>query len=218
MSKFNKYTILYIFVSLFLFWFIMKWFSYLIRNFYIIDLREGFDPNALPYYDTNSPLYSHSVDLPINTEFSCKNFCGPTATCSITGEQCLADIDCYGCQPPISKPPQYLTTKQVKPYDDAGRLIYNQNPQYSELTTDIGTFAAFYKPGSKYNTTPQMYLGIDKWTKSFNYGLDLEDDKLTYEYSAAPKPYRFLPTYPVTQTATGLFYDTGPTASNAYLA
>jgi len=43
--------------------------------------------------------YSDNVDLPINTKYSCKNMCGPHATCSLTGEQCTSDIDCYGCQP-----------------------------------------------------------------------------------------------------------------------
>jgi hypothetical protein len=220
MSKLNyKYTILYTFVSLLLFWLIMKWLYFLTNNYYLTNkknnnLVESFDTNSLLYYDTNSSLLSKSVDLPINTRLSCSNFCGPKGTCAITGTQCLADIDCYGCSPKLDKPPEYLTTTQVKPYFGSGALIYNQNPQYSELTTDIGTRASLYNLGSN---TPKMYLGVDKWTKSFNYGLKLADDKLTYQYSVAPEPYRFLPTYPVTETATGLFYDTGPTASNAYL-
>lgn len=41
---------------------------------------------------------SHTVDLPINTTVDCKNMCGPLNRCSITGEQCTSDIDCYGCQ------------------------------------------------------------------------------------------------------------------------
>ena len=42
---------------------------------------------------------SHTVNLPINTTFSCKNVCGSLNRCLITGEQCSSDIDCYGCQP-----------------------------------------------------------------------------------------------------------------------
>ena len=30
--------------------------------------------------------YSDTVDLPINTKYSCKNMCGPQAICSLTGE------------------------------------------------------------------------------------------------------------------------------------
>jgi hypothetical protein len=209
LSKLNyKYTILLTFVSLLLFWSIFTWFSYLVKNFYIIDttyIKEGY-----------SDLFSHSVDLPINTKYSCSNFCGPNATCAITGEQCLADIDCFGCQPPITKPPNYLLTKVVS-YFGSGPLIYNQNPQYSKLTTDIGTRASFYTQNSKNNNIPKMYLGLDKWTKSFNYGLNLADDKLTQKYSASPNSLEFIPKYPITKSVTGLFYDTGPTASNASL-
>jgi hypothetical protein len=193
LSKLNyKYTILLTFVSLLLFWSIFRWFSYLVKNFYVIDttlIKEGY-----------KSLFSHSVDLP----------------CAITGEQCLADIDCFGCQPPVTKPPNYLLT-EVDSYFGSGPLIYNQNPQYSKLTTDIGTQASFYTQNSKNNNIPKMYLGLDKWTKSFNYGLKLADDKLTQKYSASPNSLQFIPTYPVTESVTGLFYDTGPTASNAYL-
>lgn len=180
------------------------------------NLKEGFDPNALLSYDSNSPKLSHSVDV-VNERYSCSNFCGPQSQCALTREQCTSDVDCKGCQPIISEPPKYLTTTEVKPLDDAGKLTWNQTPQYSSLTTDIGTFASYVKPGSLDNEVPTPYQGVDRWTKSFNYGLKLADDKLTYDYSPEPEEYRILPTYPVTKTATGLFYDTGPTASNARL-
>jgi hypothetical protein len=180
------------------------------------NLKEGFDPNELLTYDTNSPKLSHSVDV-VNERYSCSNFCGPKAQCALTREQCSSDIDCKGCQPIISEPPKYLTTTEVKPLDDAGNLTFSQTPQYSSLTTDIGTFASYVKTGSLDNEVPTPYQGVDTWTKSFNYGLKLADDKLTYDYSPAQEEYRILPTYPITKTATGLFYDTGPTASNARL-
>ena len=182
----------------------------------VSNLKEGFDPNALLTYDTNSPKLSHSVDV-VNERYSCSNFCGPKAQCALTREQCTSDVDCKGCQPIISEPPKYLTNTEVKPLDDAGNMTFNQTPQYSSLTTDIGTFASYVKPGSLDNEVPRPYQGVDTWTKSFNYGLKLADDKLTYDYSPAQEEYRILPTYPVTKTATGLFYDTGPTASNARL-
>lgn len=176
--------------------------------------KEGFDPNELLDYDTNNPAYSHSVDLPINTRYSCKNFCGPKAQCLITREQCTSDIDCEGCQPNIPPPPAYLTETDILPYNDAGRLIYNQNPQYSALTTDIGTNAAIIDKDAK---VPKPYLGVDVWTKSFDVGTRLFDDKMAWKFSAAPEEYRYIPTYPKTETVTGLFQDIGPTAANAYL-
>lgn len=40
---------------------------------------------------------------------------------------------------------------------------------------------------------------------------------MTYQYSAAPGFMTDLPSYPVTESVTGLFKDYGPTASNATL-
>jgi hypothetical protein len=206
--KFPK-NIKYIVVTLIIF---ILFYLYINRNF----LKEGFDPNALLTYDSNSPKYSHNVDV-VNNKYSCSNFCGPKSQCAITREQCTSDVDCYGCQPPITEPPKYLTTTEVKPLNDAGKLTWNQTPQYSSLTSDIGTRASYVKPGSLNQEIVRPYEGYDWWTKSFNYGLSLADKKLVYEYSPEPEDYRTIPVYPITRSATGLFYDTGPTASNANL-
>lgn len=196
-----KYIVMIIFIVLFL---------------YIINSRakEGFDPNALVTYDSNSPKNSHNVDV-VNNPYSCSNFCGPKATCIKTGEQCTSDVDCQGCQPPITAPPKYLTDTEVKPLDDAGKLTWGQTPQYSSLTSDIGSRATYAKPDSLNEEIVRPYEGYDRWTKSFNYGLELADKKLIYQYSPEPEEYRSMPIYPVTRSATGMFYDTGPTAANA---
>jgi hypothetical protein len=159
--------------------------------------------------------YVEGFRLPLNTRYSCNNFCGPKGRCIKTGEQCLADIDCYGCEN-INKrnneEKEEIEEKEENMEINGGTLV---SPiEVSKLTTDIGTQSYIYNKDAK---TPQMFLGIDKWTKTFNYGLTLEDDKLTMQYSSAPEAYRFLPTYPVSETVTGLFYDTGPSASNIYL-
>ena len=88
---------------------------------YIINsnLKEGFNPNALLTYDSNSPKNSHNVDV-VNNEYSCSNFCGPQSQCAITREQCTSDVDCQGCQPPITAPPKYLTA-EVKPLNENGK-------------------------------------------------------------------------------------------------
>ena len=178
--------------------------------------KEGFDPNALLTYDSNSPKNSHNVDVVNNTN-NCSNFCGPRSQCALTREQCTSDVDCQGCQPIIDAPPKYLTSTEVKPLNDAGKLTWTQTPQYSTLTTDIGTEAAYVIPGSKEAEIIRPYEGYDMWTKSFNFGLSLADKKLVYDHSPEPEEYRSIPVYPITITATVLFYDTGPTASNASL-
>lgn len=177
-------------------------------------IKEGFNSNKLLHYNTNNPLYSHSVDLPLNTRYGCKNFCGPKSQCLITRTQCTSDIDCTGCQPIIKPPPKYLTETDIMPYNGSGPLIYNQNPQYSALTTDIGKTAKIINKNAK---VPKPYLGVDIWTESYDEGTKLFDDKLVWKFSSAPEKYRFIPTYPKTETVTGLFEDVGPTAANAYL-
>lgn len=201
-SRNIKYIAIIIFILFFL---------YIINSYSYAYSKEGFNPNALLTYDSNSPKNSHNVDV-INNPYSCSNFCGPKATCIKTGEQCTSDIDCYGCQPPIKPPPKYLTDIEVKPFI----ITKNQGSQYSTLTSDIGSRATNYLKSDSINEDIiRPYEGYDKWTKSFNYGLELADKKLIYQYSPAPKEYRSMPIYPVTISATGLFYDTGPTAANA---
>ena len=68
---------------------IFGYIHFLTKNDYIVE----------SYQDRGLSDTSHSVDLPLINTYSCQNFCGPTARCSITGQQCAADIDCLGCNP-----------------------------------------------------------------------------------------------------------------------
>jgi hypothetical protein len=207
-------------------WLIINWFRYLSNNYYILKgtktgKREGFEPNtyeSIAYDNPNTPLTTHTVDLPINTNFTCTNFCGPTNKCSKNSEvQCSTDVDCwkFGCQA-LLKPP---TKKQVEdvefdaePDNDAGILTFNQTPQYSVLTTDIGTQATVINTDE---ALPRTYEGIPIWQETYDKQAQMLDDKLAYQYTAAPEEYRSAPFYPVATTITGAFYDIGPTPSNA---
>ena len=207
-----SYILPYVFFSLLLFALIMKWGYFLIQNKPI----ENFDVTNYQLYkegDPNTPFTSHSVDLPINTTYQCTNICGPQSQCSITREQCTSDVDCYGCQPLFLK--NQKPVENVRGQNDAGRLIYNQNPQYSVLTTDIGTRASLY--GKKLGPVPKSYLGVDNWMQSASVGNELFEKQMTLKYSPEPEEYKFLPSYPIRETATGMFMDDGPLAANAYL-
>jgi hypothetical protein len=201
---YNYRYIIYTFVSIFLFWKIINLF---------------FNDNAFLFegFDTNTPLTNHTVDLPINNKYDCKNFCGPQSQCSITREQCTSDVDCYGCKPPLKKQPKYLNAK-IYPDNDSGKLTWNQTPQYSHLTSDIGTKAKFYKKGSKNAEIPMPYQGVNYWEKYYNYGMKIADEEMTYDYSGRDKKYVNIPNYPARKSVTGLFNDNGPTPSNAYLS
>jgi hypothetical protein len=188
------------------------------------------------YNDINSPLYSHTVNLPINDPVSCNNFCGPKSQCSITREQCTSDIDCSGCNPgPV--PQNACITKDVKPYDATGKLGQNQGLQYSPLTTGFNNhnadFAELY-PGSKDAQIVKPYLGVDLWTDSFNEGLKLYNKKRTsYDkynegisntisdiiptsFKLPPSKISYYePKYPMRISATGQFFETTPPPSNS---
>ena len=83
--------LLYIFVSLVLFILIFLWINYLTANQLIV---ECFTNNVI----NESNKTNHTVNLPLTSTHKCNNFCGPTARCSVTGQQCLSDFDCPGCQ------------------------------------------------------------------------------------------------------------------------
>ena len=211
-------------MCLFLFRFIIKYGSSVCSSF-----KEGLtefekysqqiipypEDSRINYNDLNSPQYSHTVNLPINDPVSCKNFCGPNAKCLLTKEQCTSDIDCQGCNPGPTTQTK-CDTKDVDPYDGAGKGL-----QHSPLTTGYNNhnvnFAQIY-PDSKDAQIRRPYEGLDKWTDSFNKGLELYNKKrgIADKYNRGADT-SFETKYPTTISATGLFYETTPPASNASL-
>jgi hypothetical protein len=218
MNLTNKTTLLYIFICIFLIIGLYYYWDYLANNVLFVQvasltsLKEALTNRETIYRDLDSPLTSHNVDMPLNTSYGCNNKCGPKATCSITGEQCTSDVDCYGCQRNISKMPIYPSLYTPLPgASDAGKLTYNQTPQYSELTHDIGSLAFSFNPDAK---VPRPYQGVDTWKYSYDVGMELFNKK--QEYYNDPRG-GVTPQYDVKETATGEFLDYGPLASNASL-
>jgi hypothetical protein len=238
-----KYTFLYTFVSLCLFWFVVKYGSSICIRFYEekrepLTNFETYSQQIIPYpkdatidyNDRNSPLYSRTVDLPLTDPVSCQNFCGPKSQCALTREQCTSDIDCQGCN--SGKTPQSsCVTKDVAPYDATGKLG-QQGLTYSPLTTgydgENNVLAQAY-PGSKNAQIKKAYQGEDSWTPAFNAGLQLYNkrretaDKYSQglsqqiqdEDGPLTKLSYYAPKYPTTISATGEFYETTPPASNS---
>jgi len=216
----NKYMpIILALISIFLLMGVFKYINYLFKNGYFV---ECFDSNIALYKDTGSPSTTHTVDIPLTSTYSCKNFCAPaTARCSITGEQCMADIDCRGCNPygPVIAKSQ--STANVPGDNDAGKLTWGVTPTYSTLTTDIGTQAKLFSSNknnlnnnssnSSNSKPPQASFGVNTWIQAFNGGQQLFDDRYK------PAGLQFMPKYEKTHSTTGLFVDDGPLASNSYL-
>ena len=208
-------NIILLIISVFMFMGIIKWGNYLIKTKSCSKpcnnkFKEGFDMYAQPTIDIGTSSTSHTVNLPINTTFSCENMCGPLARCSKTGEQCTSDVDCYGCQPKVYEPTYEM--KDIGGQNDAGKLTTGITPRYSVLTTDIGTQAKLYGKGE--NLAPMQYFkGVDQWTKPFKVGMELYNKKYNPNIEILP----FLPKYPPRTTLSGEFADDGPLAANAFL-
>jgi len=181
------------------------WIDYLSINKYIVESFQQSNNSSL----NNST--SHTVDLPLTTTYSCKNMCGPQARCSITGQQCTADIDCPGCQPKIKGIKNQSSNRNVPGNNDAGKLTVGVTPQYSPLTSDIGT-KALKISGKEFSKTPSPTFGINTWRDDFD-----EEQKLFDKRYKPPNDIEFMPSYPPRYSVTGDFLENGPLASNAAL-
>jgi hypothetical protein len=94
--------------------------------------------------------------------------------------------------------------------DDAGKLTYNQTPQYSQLTTDAGTRANPVSP-DLYSPAPQANFGDNTWRSRFN-----EEQRL-FDARYKPPQLQYMPSYPSRYTLTGDFVNDGPLPSNAWM-
>jgi hypothetical protein len=188
-------------ISIILFSSVINYGIYLVKNNYIQFIRENFQNN------TN---HSNTVNLPINTKYSCQNMCGPQARCSITGQQCTSDIDCFGCKK-IKHHNYKKPTSDVLGINEAGKLTTSFTPTYSSLTTDIGTQSKLY--ADKNTKPPEYFKGVNQWSDEFYFGNKLFDKIYNTNIETLP----FLPRYPTRQTLSGEFVDNGPLASNAFL-
>jgi hypothetical protein len=143
--------------------------------------------------------------MPLTTTYTCSNFCGPTARCAVTGQQCLADTDCPGCQP--YSPSLSTTTTCISGADDGGKLTVGVTPQYSSLTSGYGTHERVVTD-DLYAQPPQANFGPKPWVPGFEAGQALFDQRYK------PGPMEFMPSYPSRYTTTGEFKDDGPLAAN----
>ena len=197
--------LLYILLLAVMIFFGSKWIHYLFKNNYIVECFQQMNNQ------NESVKTSHTVDLPLTTTYSCKNFCGPTSRCAITGQLCFTDIDCPGCQPyvpPLSNAEKIMDN--ITGDNDAGKLTVGTTPTYSVLTTDMGTRAKTFID-KKFSKTPSPEFGINVWRSKFN-----TNEKLFYK-RYRPDKIEYMPSYPPRYSVTGDFIDDGPLASNAVL-
>jgi hypothetical protein len=176
---------------------------YLSTNKYIVECFET----------TTSESTSHTVDLPLTTKYSCQNFCGPTARCSITGQQCFTDIDCPGCQPLVPGLPTH-NNKDIPGDDDAGKLTLGVTPQYSSLTSGFGTKEQIINKNTKkymLEKPLQPNFGVNTWLSSYNVGEELFNKRYK------PNNLMYMPNYKERYNMLGDNTTDEPYASNSYL-
>jgi len=199
-NKYNK--ILLALFCVILFYAVFGYINYLVENDFI-KISEHFS-TIREHQNT-----SHSVNMPLTTTTSCKNFCGPTARCAITGQQCFTDIDCPGCQKYI-QPLSLELTKDIPGDDDAGKLTWGVTPQYSSLTKGYGTHERIVTK-DLYSKPAQADFGINTWRQSYD-----ESEKL-FNKRYKPSKLQYVPDYPNRYSITGEFSSEGPLPANMYL-
>jgi hypothetical protein len=196
----------YIIISILLFIGIFVWINYLATNDYIYYVKEHFS-NISFVKEKNYGSTSHTVDLPLTTTNSCKNFCGPTSRCSISGTQCFADIDCTGCTP-YSPPLSGERSKNVPGNDESGKLTWGITPQYSSLTTNPLVMNSTILAGP--NAKPlQPNFGPNEWIGPTNEAQQLFDERYK-----PPNTLQFIPQYQKKYEMMGDFMTDGPLPSN----
>ena len=203
----KQFNILFmLLISFILFVAIFKWIDFLTKNDYIMEcFTNG------PIKEEYNGSTSHTVDLPLTTTYSCTNFCGPTARCAITGQQCFADIDCPGCQPYSPSLKGSSDSSVSVPGDnDAGKLTWGVTPQYSPLTSGYGTQEAVIT-SNMYSKPAMPNFGVDTWTSTF------KEEETLFNKRYKPSGLKYMPNYPERYSLTGQFIEDGPYPSNAPL-
>lgn len=195
----KKYYIIFLALICFVLIFIIfKWIDLLSSNHFI----QYFSQKTLHESFNN---ISHTVDLPLTTSYSCKNFCSPTSRCAITGQQCFTDIDCPGCQP---YSPPLKEQKEIPGANYAGKLTIGVTPQYSTLTSGYGTHEKIITK-NMFSKPLIPNFGTNTWLSQFNVEQKLFNKKFK------PSNLEYIPNYSKRYTLTGEFIEDGPYAFNS---
>jgi hypothetical protein len=167
-------------------------------------------PNIIEgLYDRGTSDTSHTVDLPLNNPIGCKNMC-INARCSSTGQQCLADIDCPGCNPYNNHSSPKISPSNIIGDNDSGKLTAGITPNYSSLTTDIGTMASIFDKNNLDKGPVQADFGTNSWRYSSDFSQNLYDKR----YRPKSGQFAFKMDYSDRPSITGMFSNDGPLPSN----
>lgn len=168
---------------------------------------EPFSSSSTSTSSINNSPANQPVDMPFTSATTCSNFCGPTATCSVTGEQCSSDLDCSGCSSTPNTDASNNTTFVVGA-NDAGKLTMGVTPTYSSLTSGYGTREKIITD-HMYQKPPQASFGANMWKPTFTLGEKLFKNRYNQDNNNNQTP-----NYPYMYSITGEFTGNGPMPAN----
>jgi hypothetical protein len=96
--------------------------------------------------------------------------------------------------------------------NDAGKLTIGVTPQFSTLTTDMGTQAKLFNKKAL-APPPQPNFGINTWLSPSNKLQKLFDDRYK-----PPNNVEFMPQYPSRYSISGFYLDNDPLPANGYIS
>ena len=208
----NTLTWCLFFIAIFLVILIYTWTNYLSNNHFIefrkkekLDIQKN--KYIEGYIDNGSSATSHNVLLPLNTNFQCSNICGPYATCSATGTQCISDIDCEGCNP--YKKNSILSSGLLKynKENKENKILPSSNSNI--LTSNFSTSANVISNKIINGPPPQANFGSATWKN-----IAATEQEYFMDYYG-PIVDKLRPKYPTQYSITGAFLDDGPAAFNS---
>jgi hypothetical protein len=211
--KTNKYVIFMAMISIILCYIVFKMIDYEYKAEYFVELftnqtNTSNNSNSNNNNNSNNNSNSNNVDMPLNNNSntnSCTNLCGPNSRCATTGQQCLTDFDCSGCQSQSSSSSPKST--DIIGNDDAGKLTVGVTPDYSPLTSGFGTKELIITD-DMYGKPVQANFGVNTWTDNFN------ESQLLFNKRYKPNQSQYMPNYQQMYSVTGEFIENGPLASN----
>lgn len=188
----KKNTLFLALICIVLFFLIFKWIDFLFFKNYIVEC----------FTNDNK---THSVDLPLTTKYSCKNFCNPASRCAITGQQCLDDLDCPGCT--LRSEENKSVGEDISGNNSAGKMTVGITPQYSDLTNGFGTKEKIIT-NDFFSKPPSPNFGVDIWTKEF------QEETALFNKRYKPKNLHYNTGYSEIYSLSGEFIEDGPFPSN----
>jgi hypothetical protein len=123
----------------------------------------------------------------------------------------------YPPPPPNPSPiPQAYQSKTKYPrgYNDTGKVDFI-SPNYSSLTTGLGSFSSIYSKENINKPPPEADFGRNTWIPITNPQQQEYEAEMAKKYSGVPSTFYNIPNYPLQSSVTGLYLNNNVPAANS---